>query len=85
MTTDKGHFADSSESAKWLSPQDVCNLLQIPRQTFYQWRAKHLGPPASKFGKLIRVNREDFNAWMAGHVETNGLNNPGPGAVKEVR
>lgn len=69
MTTDHGPAAGPLEPAKWMSPQDICNELHIPRQTYYQWRAKRLGPPAYKFGKLIRINREDFNSWMASHAE----------------
>lgn len=70
MTTNQGPVTDPSELESWMSPQDVCDQLYIPRQMIYQWRAKRLGPPAYKFGKLIRVNREDFNAWMAGHAES---------------
>ncbi|MDJ0356349.1 helix-turn-helix domain-containing protein [Paenarthrobacter sp. PH39-S1] len=59
----------STQAGQWMSPQDVCDQLQIPRQTFYQWRAKHMGPPAYRFGKLIRIDRDDFSAWLAGHAE----------------
>ena len=34
----------------WLTPKEICAQLQIPEQTFYQWRAKHVGPPAYRIG-----------------------------------
>ncbi|MBG0738444.1 helix-turn-helix domain-containing protein [Paeniglutamicibacter antarcticus] len=43
------------------------------RQTFYQWRAKHIGPPAYRFGKLLRIDRDEFNEWAASHAEGNRL------------
>lgn len=61
------------DAGRWMSPQDVCNQLQIPRQTFYQWWAKHIGPPAYRFGKLLRIDRDEFNEWAASHAEGNRL------------
>jgi predicted DNA-binding transcriptional regulator AlpA len=37
----------------WLTPKEICALLQIPEQTFYQWRAKHVGPRAYRIGRHL--------------------------------
>lgn len=49
---------------EWLSPSEICHELQIPLQTFYQWRAKGIGPHAYKIGRHVRVSRADFEAWL---------------------
>ena len=53
----------------WLTPKEICAQLQIPEQTFYQWRAKHVGPRAYRIGRHLRINRSDFAAWLALHAE----------------
>ncbi|WP_237762419.1 helix-turn-helix domain-containing protein [Arthrobacter sp. ERGS1:01] len=54
---------------RWMSPQEVCDELRIPKQTFYQWRARHVAPPAYRFGKLLRIERAEFERWLACHAE----------------
>ena len=54
----------------WLTPKEICALLQIPEQTFYQWRAKHVGPRAYRIGRpTSAISRSDFAAWLALHAE----------------
>ncbi|MDD0858400.1 helix-turn-helix domain-containing protein [Arthrobacter alpinus] len=48
-----------------MTPKDICRELQIPEQTFYQWRVKHLGPKAHRIGRHLRISRSDFNEWIA--------------------
>ena len=50
---------------QWLTPKEICRLLQIPEQTFYQWRVKHGGPRAHRIGRHLRISRSDFNTWLA--------------------
>ncbi|MBP2414256.1 excisionase family DNA binding protein [Arthrobacter stackebrandtii] len=50
---------------EWLSPKDICRELQIPEQTFYQWRTKHAGPRAHRIGRHLRISRTDLNEWLA--------------------
>lgn len=59
----------SHRASRWLSPQEVCDELRIPKQTFYQWRARHVAPPAYRFGKLLRIDRAEFEEWLAIHAE----------------
>ncbi|MDQ0277526.1 excisionase family DNA binding protein [Arthrobacter silviterrae] len=54
---------------EWLSPREICNILHIPEQTFYQWRVNHQGPRAHKVGRHVRVIRSDFETWIAEHLE----------------
>ena len=53
-----------SEAAEWLSPTEICHQLQIPLQTFYQWRSRGVGPHAYRIGKHLRVSQADFEAWL---------------------
>jgi excisionase family DNA binding protein len=70
MTVDRAHESTMSRDAsRWLSPQEVCDELRIPKQTFYQWRARHVAPPAYRFGKLLRIDRAEFEEWLANHAE----------------
>ncbi|MHA7270382.1 helix-turn-helix domain-containing protein [Arthrobacter sp. HLT1-20] len=48
-----------------LAAEPLCRELQIPEQTFYQWRVKHLGPKAHRIGRHLRISRTDFNDWIA--------------------
>ncbi len=50
---------------EWLTPRDICHELQIPEQTFYQWRVKHAGPRAHRIGRHLRISRTDQNEWLA--------------------
>ncbi len=56
-------------TGQWLSPHDICQELQIPLQTFYQWRVKRIGPPAYRFGRHLRIDRGDFNEWLRSHAD----------------
>jgi len=54
-----------SDATQWLSPAEICRELQIPLQTFYQWRSRGVGPHAYRIGKHLRVSQEDFEAWLS--------------------
>lgn len=70
MTVDRVSESTSSRDIhRWLSPQEVCDELRIPKQTFYQWRARHVAPPAYRFGKLLRIDRTEFEGWLRVHAE----------------
>ncbi|MDQ6752478.1 MAG: helix-turn-helix domain-containing protein [Actinomycetota bacterium] len=48
----------------WLTPKDICNLLHIPEQTFYQWRVKHQGFRAYRISRHLRISRRDYELWL---------------------
>lgn len=70
MTTmpERSGGTDAAEQ-QWLTPKEICAQLQIPEQTFYQWRVKHAGPKAHRIGKHLRINRQDFEAWLSARLE----------------
>lgn len=54
-----------SNTTQWLTPTDICRELQIPLQTFYQWRSRGVGPPAYRIGKHLRVSQADYETWLS--------------------
>jgi len=61
--------AVSEPEDRWLTPKEICSQLHIPEQTFYQWRVKHMGPRAYRIGRHLRINRVDFDIWLASRLE----------------
>lgn len=63
--------ADSTTATmdEWLTPKEICSLLQIPEQTFSLWRAKCVGPRVYRIDRHLRVTRQDLNAWLAQRTE----------------
>jgi predicted site-specific integrase-resolvase len=50
-----------------LTVAEFCEELQIARSTFYEWRAKGLGPRCAKLpnGEL-RISRKALDNWLEG-------------------
>ncbi len=69
-TPEASRGAAEAAGEQWLTPKDICMQLQIPEQTFYQWRVKHIGPRAYRIGRHLRISRSDFNAWLSSRLET---------------
>jgi excisionase family DNA binding protein len=72
LMTTRPEASSTTEAAEeqWLTPKEICTQLQIPEQTFYQWRVKHIGPRAYRIGRHLRISRSDFNAWLSSRLET---------------
>ncbi|MBB6403412.1 helix-turn-helix domain-containing protein [Arthrobacter sp. AZCC_0090] len=68
-TPEAGRSTAEGAGEQWLTPKDICTQLQIPEQTFYQWRVKHIGPRAYRIGRHLRISRSDFNAWLSSRLE----------------
>ncbi len=48
---------------EWLTPGEVCELLQIGRTKL--WELTSGGAlPASKIGRLVRIHRDDVDSFM---------------------
>lgn len=47
-----------------LSVGDLADYLGIPKQTLYQWRSRHYGPPGCRVGKYVRYRLVDVDAWL---------------------
>lgn len=54
-----------SQSSGYLSPRTIAHEADVDPQTVYRWiRLGRL--PATKVGRLVRVRKTDFTAFMAG-------------------
>jgi excisionase family DNA binding protein len=68
-TTPERSGGTDAAGQQWLTPKEICAQLQIPEQTFYQWRVKHAGPKAHRIGKHLRISRRDFEVWLSARLE----------------
>ncbi|MFJ3590085.1 helix-turn-helix transcriptional regulator [Streptomyces sp. NPDC090231] len=50
---------------RYLTPDDVAEILGVPVETLYQWRKKRTGPPGFRIGKHTRYDPADLYAWIA--------------------
>lgn len=49
----------------YLTIAELCDELGIARSTFYDWRAKHTGPPCIKLPNgSLRIRRTDLAVWL---------------------
>lgn len=51
---------------KLLSPDELVELLGIPKRTIYNWRLRGEGPPAVRVGRHLRYRPSDVEAWLRG-------------------
>ena len=51
---------------RYMTPEEVSDLLSIPVQTLYQWRRKRTGPPAVRIGRHLRYEPSKLHLWLAG-------------------
>ncbi|MCX5608243.1 helix-turn-helix domain-containing protein [Streptomyces sp. NBC_00047] len=49
---------------RYLNPDDVAELLDVPVETLYQWRKKRTGPPGFRVGRHVRYDPADVHAWI---------------------
>lgn len=52
----------------WMTLEEMAAELKVPRATLSVWRAKGDFPRSVRWGKHLRVLRDDFDAWVAGQV-----------------
>ncbi|MFD5114861.1 helix-turn-helix domain-containing protein [Streptomyces sp. NPDC058391] len=48
---------------EFLTPDDIARIFKVPKQTVYQWRKKHTGPPGFRIGKHIRYDPAAVRAY----------------------
>lgn len=57
--------AAASGGGGLLTLAEVCDELQVSRSTFYEWRAKRIGPKVVKLPNgQLRVRRSDLDKWL---------------------
>ncbi|MFD3928045.1 helix-turn-helix transcriptional regulator [Streptomyces sp. NPDC058614] len=50
---------------RYLTPDDIAEIFKVPKETLYQWRKKHTGPPSFRIGKHVRYDPADVYAYVA--------------------
>lgn len=48
-----------------LTPDQLSEWLQVPKQTVYKWRTCGTGPRGYRVGKHLRYARHDVEQWLA--------------------
>lgn len=49
---------------RYLTPDDIAEIFEVPKETVYQWRKKRTGPPGFRIGKHIRYDPTDVRAYV---------------------
>ncbi|MFD5113712.1 helix-turn-helix transcriptional regulator [Streptomyces sp. NPDC058391] len=49
---------------RFLTPDDIAALFDVPKETVYQWRKKRTGPPGFRTGRHVRYHPEAVRAWV---------------------
>jgi len=54
---------------RFLSPQDLSDVLAIPLKTIYDWNYRGAGPRALRVGRHVRYREGDVVAWLDARAE----------------
>ncbi|MEU8029833.1 helix-turn-helix domain-containing protein [Streptomyces sp. NPDC049099] len=49
---------------RYLTPDDIASIFEVPKETVYQWRKKRIGPPGFRIGKHVRYDPADVRAYV---------------------
>ncbi|MCX5288748.1 helix-turn-helix domain-containing protein [Streptomyces sp. NBC_00183] len=49
---------------RYLTADDIAVIFKVPKETVYQWRRKHIGPPGFRIGKYIRYDPADVHDYV---------------------
>ncbi|MEU8485747.1 helix-turn-helix domain-containing protein [Streptomyces sp. NPDC048641] len=50
---------------RYLTPDDIAEIFDVPLETVYQWRKKRTGPPGFRVGKHLRYDPTAVRSWVA--------------------
>ncbi|WP_409236710.1 helix-turn-helix domain-containing protein [Streptomyces sp. PA5.6] len=50
---------------RYLTPDDIAEMFEVPKETVYQWRRKRTGPPGFRIGKYVRYDPTDVHAYVS--------------------
>jgi excisionase family DNA binding protein len=53
-----------SRPRQLLTPDQLSEWLQVPKQTVYKWRAHGDGPRGYRVGKHVRYDRAEVEQWL---------------------
>lgn len=48
-----------------LTPEQLSEFLQVPKQTVYKWRCHGDGPRGFRVGRHVRYDFDDVEQWLA--------------------
>ncbi|MGW5851387.1 helix-turn-helix transcriptional regulator [Streptomyces sp. NPDC055254] len=54
---------------RYLTPDDIADLFDVPLETVYQWRKKRTGPPGFRVGKHVRYDPGAVHIWISERME----------------
>jgi predicted DNA-binding transcriptional regulator AlpA len=54
---------------RYLTPDDIAEIFEVPKETVYQWRKKRIGPPGFRIGKHLRYDPADVRAYVTGRKD----------------
>ena len=49
---------------RYLTPDDIAELFEVPKETVYQWSKKRTGPPGFRIGKHLRYDPADVHRYV---------------------
>ncbi|AJP01744.1 DNA-binding protein [Streptomyces cyaneogriseus subsp. noncyanogenus] len=49
---------------RYLTPDDIAEMFEVPLETVYQWRKKRTGPRGFRIGKHLRYDPADVWAYV---------------------
>ncbi|MEV4614875.1 helix-turn-helix domain-containing protein [Kitasatospora sp. NPDC049258] len=55
--------------ARYLTPENIAELFEVPLETVYQWRRKRTGPPGFRVGRHVRYHPAAVAQWVAAQSE----------------
>lgn len=50
---------------RYLTPDDIAEMFEVPKETVYAWRKKRIGPPGFRVAKHIRYDPAAVRRWTA--------------------
>jgi excisionase family DNA binding protein len=53
-----------SLAERLLTPDELSEWLQVPKQTVYRWRTRGGGPAAYRVGRHVRYAVSDVERWL---------------------
>lgn len=58
---------DDENGSEFLTIDEACEILRMSRSTWTKWTALGKVPPVIRVGKIHRIRREVWDAWLAEH------------------
>jgi excisionase family DNA binding protein len=56
---------------RFLNVREAAAMLKVTPDYLYDLIDKKRGPPVIRFGRLMRIRTEDFDAWINSHLSSN--------------